>query len=485
MFRRSWPVRVAGLAAFLSLLLFAVCGITAGYLYWQLHTTGQSLSEDVGSRKAAHELETTLKNLADLLAHGSDQVDALEERVHDLLEKVNRLADKEEETRLVGQLRQGYQTYRQLKRQVQAGQLSAAAGSQAALGVILQDLLPACRQLRDFNAEQIEKSEAEHRQSIRHMVWGLIALGTLGALTGLILGYVLARGLRHSLCQMSVCLRDAAGKLGAELPAVQLNAAGDLHGLRTQLQEVVREIEQVVRRLQEREREVLRAEQLRAVGQLAAGAAHELRNPLTAIKLLIQASRERTDRGGLADSHLALIEREIRRMERCLQAFLDFARPPRLVCRPVELAALIEGCFALLQGRAAQQGVELRFQPPSEPVYVHADPGQLQQVLINLALNALDAMPQGGVLEMRLGRTPAGQVELQVLDTGPGLSAELLPRMFEPFVSTKETGLGLGLVVSRRIVESHQGTLQAGNRPEGGACFTVCLPELSAAVASA
>jgi two-component system sensor histidine kinase HydH len=472
MLKHNLPSRIAGLTAFLSLLLFGVCAVTAGYLYWQLRSTGRNLSEDVGSRKAAHDLETTLENLAGLLKGGSKQVDALDERIAGLLDQVTYYADKEEEKRLADQLWQSYHRYRHLE----------TAQPAKALAVVEKEMLPQCRELRDFNAEQIEKSEAEHRESIRQMVWGLVSLGTIGSLTGLLLGYGVARVLRHSLCQMSVCVRDAAGKLGAELPAVSLTTEGDLHGMREQMQEVVREIEQVVRKLQDREREVLRSEQMNAVGQLAAGAAHELRNPLTSIKMLVQADREKAERGGLPESHLALMEREIRRMERCLQVFLDFARPPRPSCRLLDLASVVQESFALLGGRAGKQGVRLLFTSPKEPVLVEADGGQLQQLVVNLALNALDVMPNGGTLEVTLGRTTDGEAELRVLDTGPGVPADVLPRLFEPFVSTKETGLGLGLVVSRRIAEGHAGSLHAVNRAGGGACFTLRLPLAAAAV---
>jgi signal transduction histidine kinase len=138
----------------------------------------------------------------------------------------------------------------------------------------------------------------------------------------------------------------------------------------------------------------------------------------------------------------------------------------------------------VLGGRARKQGVALKFTPPPVPILVEADAGLLQQLLVNLGLNALDVMPEGGTLEIALGAGLDGSAELRVLDTGPGIAPEMLPRLFEPFVSTKETGLGLGLVVSRRIAESHQGSLQAGNRPGSGACFTLRLPRAPTAAAA-
>ncbi len=204
--------------------------------------------------------------------------------------------------------------------------------------------------------------------------------------------------------------------------------------------------------------------------------AHEIRNPLTSIKLLVQTLREEFEARDTPAEDLQVIDLEIRRMERCLQTFLDFARPPKPDCKPLDLAGPIGRTLALIAGRARKQHVEIEFKPPPTPVTVTADAEQLQQLLVNLTLNALDAMPRGGTLFIDLHELPSGEVELLVRDTGPGIAAKLLPTLFQPFASTKDTGLGLGLVTSRRIAETHGGSLQACNLPQGGACFALRLP---------
>jgi two-component system sensor histidine kinase HydH len=229
---------------------------------------------------------------------------------------------------------------------------------------------------------------------------------------------------------------------------------------------------------QSRDHKMRRAEQMMAIGQVAAGVAHELRNPLTSIKGLVQVNLREAKRQGLPSDDLAVIEHEIRRMERTLQTFLDFARPPQPDRKPLLLNDVVRRVFALVTGRAGKQGVTLR--PELRPdVTVHADQDQMQQLVLNLVLNALDAMPEGGTLEVNVAEALDRQVELTVRDTGPGIAPHILPKVFETFVSSKETGVGLGLPVSQRIAEDHGGTLSAYNLPGGGACFVLRLPAVA------
>jgi signal transduction histidine kinase len=296
-----------------------------------------------------------------------------------------------------------------------------------------------------------------------------------GAAAGLVLGYGVSRGLTRSIRRLQVHLRDAAGKLGDDQPAVVVTEEGDLDQLQDRVQDLTDRIGGVVEQLHQREREVLRAEQLAAVGQLAAGVAHEIRNPLTSIKMLVQAGRE-GDGPGLAPEDLEVIEREVRRMERSLKVFLDFARMPKPERTTQDLGALARETLDLVHGRADKQRVAVTFTPPPAAVAVDADGEQLRQVLVNLTLNALDAMPSGGTLEVAVRPPAGGHVELTVSDTGPGVEPAVLPRLFEAFVSTKKTGLGLGLATSKRIVEEHGGRISAATRRGGGAVFTVRLP---------
>lgn len=482
MWNRNLSLWIQGPTVLVSLLLLVLCALSAVFLYQQQATTSANLVEDVSSTQVAQDLRNTLADLDALLRDSRGaveraQLEPLHHRIRKQLSHARRLADKREELQLVNQLEKSLDSYFNVWDENPG---SVAETRTLALKILEHEAMPQCRELQAFNAQQIRRSETTHRATVQWVVTGLLVLGIVGAIAGLLLGYGVARRLRHSIYHLSVRVQDAASKLGQDLPAVALTQDDDLHQIHERMQDVVREIEQVVQKLQQREREVLRAEQLAALGQLAAGVAHEIRNPLTSIKLLVQTLREDLDARGSAVEDLQIIEQEIRRMERCLQSFLDYARPPKPDCRPLALEQPIQRTLALIAGRANKQQVDVQFLAPPEPVFVTADGEQIQQLLVNLTLNALDAMPRGGVLSVDLFGH-GSQVELRVCDTGPGIAERLLPLLFQPFVSTKETGLGLGLVTARRIAELHGGSLEAENRPEGGACFVLRLPALQPA----
>ena len=468
--RYLWPVLLT------TAVLLGLCTVTAVLLFRQRASMSESLRENIVSRRAAADLEEDLVALHGLLKERVEAVGSVHERIRTHLGEIDRYADRDDEKELADAVRASYRRYEQAWRDLPPPPDPRHADAVAALGGLVEtDLRPRCADLREYNSRRIEESAEEHRRGLQWLAWGMVIVGVAGAAGGLVLGYGASRALSRAVRRLQVEIRDAAGKLGRALPEIVVTEVGDLEGLQEQLQGLVGQIEQVVRKLQQREHEVLRAEQLAAVGQLAAGVAHEIRNPLTSIKMLVQAGHE-AGPSGLPPEDLEAIEREVRRMERSLKTFLDFARPPKPVREGIDLADVVERTLGLVRGRADKQRVAVRFEHPPGGVRYVGDGEQLQQVLVNLVLNALDAMPAGGRLEVQLRAAADGRVELAVLDTGPGIADGMAGKLFQPFVSSKETGLGLGLVTSRRIVEDHAGTIVGGNRPGGGAAFVVRLP---------
>jgi two-component system sensor histidine kinase HydH len=448
-----------------TLLLASSVGIAA-YLNNQQARTADVLNENIGSRRAAADLRETLTDLVARHQSGVTDLESLHERVQTDLNQIKRLADKSGEKALAQRVAESFDTYLGLWR------ARTGPGGTAVVQYLIAHTIPACERLRDFNAVEIEKSEFEHRETLRWLTWGFVAVGVLGSIAGLVLGYGLARGLRQAVDSLLIRIQGASGMLGQELATVEWQHGGQSGP--EGLDRLADRVEQVVRQLQQRERDIRRAERLAAVGQLAAGMAHEIRNPLTSVQLLVQTAR-RDPTAGLTEDDLAMIDDELGRIEQSLRTLLDYARPPKLERITCDFAAVVEGAIKLTRGRAALQNVEVRFALPTEPVTLNADPAQLRQVFVNLLLNALDVMPTGGILEIAAGRENS-EATMTVSDSGPGIAVDVLPRLFEPFTTSKETGVGLGLVVSKRIVEDHGGAVRAFNRPSGGATFLVRLP---------
>jgi signal transduction histidine kinase len=336
------------------------------------------------------------------------------------------------------------------------------------------------------NREVSVASQEEFRYYNRLVMSIRQILNLLGPAVGVWLGYRAASRLRSQIARITVKLGETdLGRVEVAQEAEDTDPA-DLESLDQQVGRVQLRLMEVVTELQSAQQEVLRSERLAAVGQLAAGVAHELRNPLTSVKLLVQTAQEaaKGKGGGPATvfdpQTFEVLTSEIDRMERTIQSLLDFARPTQPRRTRHDLREPLRRVLNLISARASQQRVAIDCRGGEAPLWVVGDTEQLVQVFLNLTLNGIEAMPEGGRLGLELTRGLAEGsrwVGLRVNDQGPGLSAEVLGRLFEPFVTTKERGTGLGLAVSRRIVLEHSGELLVRNLPAGGAEFELRLPE--------
>jgi PAS domain S-box-containing protein len=224
-----------------------------------------------------------------------------------------------------------------------------------------------------------------------------------------------------------------------------------------------------------RETEALRAQQMATLAQLATGVAHEIRNPLTSIKMLIQVNLASFEKAGLPTADLELVQYEIRRMERSINSLLEYARPEKCEFVEFSIQDVLRRTAHLISGRCALQNIELCMDGPENPLKIIGDAAQIQQLLLNLSLNALDAMPSSGRLNIAVA-TQDSLLRIAVRDTGAGIQPAMVDQLFTPFSTTKPNGVGLGLGICRRIAEAHHGTLIGCNQPEGGAEFVLTIP---------
>jgi signal transduction histidine kinase len=222
-----------------------------------------------------------------------------------------------------------------------------------------------------------------------------------------------------------------------------------------------------------------RQEKLASLGMLAAGVAHEIRNPLTAIKARLFTQQRQLKAGSPELEAAQFIGQEIVRLERIVKDFLEFARPSEPKFMEVEAGQPLREAQVLLGPQLQKRQIELRIED-TVPIRVRVDPEQIKQVLINLIQNAADSIHENGFIVMRAKRSPDGKpsVILEVSDTGPGIPPDVEKRLFDPFFTTKENGTGLGLSIAARIVEKHGGALQYQTRPNRGTTFGIVLPAI-------
>jgi PAS domain S-box-containing protein len=237
----------------------------------------------------------------------------------------------------------------------------------------------------------------------------------------------------------------------------------------------VTELKHAEQALRETQEQLHRAQRMESIGQLAGGIAHDFNNLLQVISGNLGFARRQLSAGRSADAELEQALRATERAAELTSHLLAIGRRQRVASKCVELKELVSNSIRMLQ-RTIPENIRLTFEAPEAPCYVELDAPQFEQVLINLCVNARDAMPQGGSLTVRVAPTDPAHVMLQVVDSGVGIPKESLTRVFEPFFTTKGAGSGLGLAVAAGIVAAHGGSIRAHSDGAHGTTMTVLLP---------
>lgn len=234
------------------------------------------------------------------------------------------------------------------------------------------------------------------------------------------------------------------------------------------------EVRRLSDELESKNRELARRNRLADLGQMASHVAHEVRNGLVPIKLYLSLLKRRLRDDASGSEIAGNVESGFAALEVIVSDLLHFSahRDPKL--QVLSPGALVHALCQSLQPQFVAQGIQVNIDAPLE-LRATADADMLRRAMLNLILNAVDAMPHGGQLSVEVRDTPLG-VELEIADSGPGLPEDALARLFEPFFTTKDNGTGLGLAIVERIAEAHGGQVLAANCSAGGAAFTLCLP---------
>lgn len=322
------------------------------------------------------------------------------------------------------------------------------------------------------------------------LVFALGATALACALLGLMVFSFVTRPLRSLLAGMR---RVSAGELDQELPVRSGDEIGklamgfnqmtvDLHNARTQLSDWAKTLEQQVeektRDLRVAQDQVVRAEKLSSLGILAAGVAHELNSPLTGILTFSTLLLQDSPKGTRQHDDLQLIVNETNRCATIIRQLLEFSRESSPQKKPHEIAQVIQRTLALVKHQARFQNVKLTVDVAPGLPPVLCDPNQLEQVFLNMLINAADAMPNGGEVALRAAPGAPGRVVVSFTDTGVGIPPENLTKIFDPFFTSKPVGkgTGLGLSVSYGIVRRHGGKIEVKSEVGKGTTFSIDLP---------
>lgn len=281
--------------------------------------------------------------------------------------------------------------------------------------------------------------------------------------------------------------------LGMEkyLEIVMYNVVGGVTGLLAEReQQRSKELEQTAHGLEESncrlqqqseriiavEEQLRRSEKLSTLGEMAAVLAHEIRNPLGSIRGTAEILRDDYRPGTPKHEFLEIQIKETERLNHVVEDFLRLARPQTAEMQRCSLREELETIVTLTANDARQRGIRLLFEVPADELTITGDGEKLRQAFLNIVLNALQATPAGGSVTISVGRTESA-CEIRFTDTGTGIPAEMRERIFEPFFTTKPDGTGLGLAVTRKIVEAHGGTLTVESETDNGTIVIVSLPE--------
>lgn len=318
---------------------------------------------------------------------------------------------------------------------------------------------------------QIQQRTISVIQIMSFMVVLFLAIGIAGA-------FLFAHLITRPITQI-IRAADTFDLKKADAPLVKIASRDELGMLGNRFNEMTIRLREVYAEMRDTQARLIRAEKLTTIGTLAASIAHEVNNPLAGLRNCLRRIQKDPGNAAQTAAYIDMMMRALDRIEATVQGLLNFARQQEVEIRPLSILEVVQEALDLTDHRLKSDRIEVRADLGAEIPEVPMDRHRLVQVFVNLILNAADAMPEGGRLTVEAkyrAAESAGWVEVVIADTGIGISTEALSQIFEPFYTTKPQGTGLGLSVSRNIIEEHGGEIAVHSAEGQGTVFTVLLP---------
>jgi signal transduction histidine kinase len=329
---------------------------------------------------------------------------------------------------------------------------------------------------KSFHTGMVKEARINTRAKTRNLRIVIISTIIVSLLLALSLVLVFVRQVLEPLQRLT---REAGHEAAAKTDDNEIIA------LSRSVRELIEDVDQSHVELDKSRANLRRAERMAMVGKLAAGMAHSIRNPFTAVKMRLFSLNRSLALSDTQQEDFDVISEEIRHIDTIVQNFLEFSRPPKLKMQRVSPSDVVDMTCQLLKHRLRSYDVDLQVVRDDPLPEVDVDPEQLKEVLVNLVDNACQAIGSGGSITITESLAPCGKSAvalIEVADDGPGIPEDKLEKVFNPFFTSKEDGTGLGLSIAARIIEEHSGTIAVASAEDKGATFTITLPVGASAV---
>ena len=391
------------------------------------------------------------------------------------LEQARRSAVADSEKAALDRIEEEYRSYTRGKDQVieyyRSGDRQTGARLHSEIRSRFFRTLELCMDFKAMHARRIEAAQSESRDQLTRFRVSAVMILVFNLLLVLLLMAVLLRQIFGPLRRLA---REASpGGGGAD-------ARDDVKSLSRSVRGLIKDIDDTHTALEKSREHLLQAEKMAVVGKLAAGMAHSIRNPFTSVKMRLFSLSRSLRLNAAQQEDFDVVSEEIRHIDTIVQNFLEFSRPPKLQIRSVSPSAVVDMTLQLLSHRLKTYDVSMTVRRERPLPEIDGDPEQLKEVLVNLIINACEAMEAGGRITIRESLEAAEEsgpaAAVRVEDDGPGMSDSVKEKIFEPFFTTKEEGTGLGLSIATRIMEEHGGRLGVESSEGAGTVFILTFP---------
>ena len=441
------------------------------------------IDKNIAAYHAAEGLEAALVNQKGfvsyyLLDNDPDWLDQLgthRQIFKEQLQTARALVEDERQREAINQIAAEYIRYITVKDRVishyELGEQNAGAELHPLVRKLFFSILDLCEKYKESHmARVIDVKVNSHVQARRLRLLAYAAVA-FDCLLGILLALLLTRQILGPVRKLAMEAERQEGdyRQNDEIGALQQSVRG-----------LIQNVDETQTELQKSRESLLQADKMALVGKLAAGMAHSIRNPFTSVKMRLFSLNRSLEFTDTQKEDFDVISEEIRHIDTIVQNFLEFSRPPKLKIQTVSPSVVVDQAITLLKHRLKSYDVEVTIEREQSLPQIDADPEQLKEALVNLIVNACEAIVKNGSIVIREQEAVSPSQErlsvIRVSDDGPGIPESIRDKVLQPFFTTKEEGTGLGLSIAVRILEEHHGRLDIESNPGGGTTFIISLP---------